>query len=371
MPRIEPRLPWRRACSLFIDSASSRHRADLTHQADVGLDDRRAFGESVVTQTHVIAAAAILLCVSPATRAQAQTPRDSESEPIARVVQLLEESGYRYTKETAWLWSVPFKATHVPSVSVWLMTSDDELIVESVIARHDRAGRLPEALRQRLAQSGSRDGLAFMVDEDGNYVARSRLMLDALEAPDFQASVQKIVAATDAALGAIKGLAAAETMPRTVAVTGTFAVPAGATSHLDLLRGRASVSFNPARWKETRSAEAGKRTFQHTDGGGFAMVVAERIATPAAQLRDRALANMRLTASDIQVVDEQRRHVNGTDLLSLQINVTVEGVPFTYLGYYYAGPSGTVQVVTYTERDNFSDYQRQFEEFLNGFRVAR
>ena len=39
------------------------------------------------------------------------------------------------------------------------------------------------------------------------------------------------------------------------------------------------------------------------------------------------------------------------------------------VGYYYGGPSGTVQVITYTGRRLFEDYRKEFEEFLNGFRV--
>jgi hypothetical protein len=44
-------------------------------------------------------------------------------------------------------------------------------------------------------------------------------------------------------------------------------------------------------------------------------------------------------------------------------------VPFTYLGYYYGGPKATIQVVTYTGRNLFGEYRKDFEELLNGLQV--
>jgi hypothetical protein len=180
--------------------------------------------------------------------------------------------------------------------------------------------------------------------------------------------MQTIIAATDAAYGAIKPFLSNRLAIGPDAPT-TFGMPSGSTRHLPILNDKVFMSFNPSKWKETRSAEAGKRNFQYGDGDGYAMVIAERIEIPADQLRTIALANMRKTGGDIRVVDEQQRSVNGTDVLLLQIDVTVQGTPFTYLGYYYGGPAGTVQVITYTGRKRFENYRKEFEEFLNGFRV--
>jgi hypothetical protein len=325
-----------------------------------------------MTQTYRLITAALLLWIAPRGTAAAQISPDADAEPAARAVLLLEQSGYRYTKETPWLWSVPFTGTHLRRVSVWVMTNDKELIVESVIARSDQMGRLPAVMRPPEIESGAREGLVLLaLDEEGNYVARSRFGLESLEPSTFQSSLQAIVTAADAAYGTVKGWLTEDVIRRAAVAPGRFGMPAGATSRLDLLRGRASVSFNPTLWKETQSADLDKRTFQYSDTDGFAMIVAEPVTIPLAQLRDRALANMRQTGSDIQVVEEERRHVNGTEIVSLQTNVTVQGIPFTYLGYYYGGPSGTVQVVTYTERGKFQDYQRQFEEFLNGLCVGQ
>jgi hypothetical protein len=320
-----------------------------------------------VKKIHGLIAVAATIWLTSGGMANAQR---TELEPATRVVQLLEESGYRYAKETSWLWSLPFTGNNMPRVSVWVMTNNEELIVESVIARRDQVLSEPDVMRQLLMMNNRRDGPVLLVDEQGNYVARSRVALDALHEVAFQASVQAIVAATDAAYGAIKEFLADEIAARTIGVRSIFVVSSTATKRVNVLGGRASVSFNPARWKETRSAEQGQHSFQHANGAGFAVVVAEPIEIPSDQLRERALANMRRTASEVQVVDEQVRHVNGTNVLALLADVTINGVPYTYFCYYYGGPSGTVQLVTYTDRAKYEEYRPQFEEFLNGFRVG-
>jgi hypothetical protein len=331
---------------------------------------RVAAGETAVeNRLKTAVAIAGIVCALSGPTAHAQAP--PEGEPLGHVVQLLEESGYRYAKETSWLWSVVFAGKLMPSVSVWIMSADDELIIQGVVALHDQVTSAPDVMRQLLTMNGNGDGPALLIDDDGNYVARSRFVLDDLDGPAFKASMQSIIAVTDAAYGAIKPYLSDTVTSRTGAAPTMFRVPSGATQRLSILDGRASLSFNPAKWKETRSGEAGKRTFRLANGEGYAMVIDERIEIPPDQLRGIALANMRKTASAVKVLDDQRRRVNGTDVLLLQTDLTVQGIPFTYYGYYYGGPSGTVQVITYTRHALFEHSRTEFDDFLNGFRVEQ
>jgi hypothetical protein len=317
--------------------------------------------------TYCVFVAAVIWATSGMT---AQAQPEADRRPAGRVVQLLEESGYRYAKETPWLWSLPFIGTKMAHVPVWVMTNDEELIVEGVIARRDQVVGEPEVMRQLLIMNGAVVGPVFLVDEEGNYVARSRFVLEQLDVALFQSSIQAIVATTDEAYGVIAGWVSSETPAHLGVAARAVGVPPGTTTQLDILQGQASISFNSLTWKETRSLEAGKRMFEHVGGAGFAMVVAESINIPTERLRERALANMRKTASEVQVINAQQRRVNGTDVMALQTDVTVRGRPFTYLGYYYGGSAGTVQVVTYADRTRFEEYRREFEQFLNGLRIV-
>ena len=270
---------------------------------------------------------------------------------------------------------MPFTGTQRPRVAVWVMTNGEDLMVESVIARHEDVDRVPAVMRHVLMPTGAREGVTLLSDTEGNYVARSHLAMESLDVSTFRSSVQAIVAAADTAYGAFKGwlseyVDAGECSRPSPVRSG---LPPGATRHLRSPAGQGlAYSFNPALERNPirRSRQAdisiGRRERLRDGRRGGPVTI------PLAQLRDRALANMRQTG------ERHPRRGGSNDgtstaprLLSLKTNVTVQGIPFTYLGDHDGGPSGTVQVVTYTERGKFQEYQRQFEEFLNGLRVGQ
>jgi hypothetical protein len=149
-----------------------------------------------------------------------------------------------------------------------------------------------------------------------------------------------------------------------------FRTPAESTQEIEVLKGKAWLSFDPNKWKEEKSEERGRYGFQHVSGDGYAMVISERIQIPTDKLREIAISNAREAAIDIKVVEEQRRRVNGSDLLMLRLEGHIKEIPFTYLGYYCGGPAGTIQVITYTGQNLFNEYRQDFENFLNGLRVS-
>jgi hypothetical protein len=59
--------------------------------------------------------------------------------------------------------------------------------------------------------------------------------------------------------------------------------------------------------------------------------------------------------------------VNGQKVLFLRLNVTLQGIKFTYYGYYYSNSSGTVQFITYTPQSLLEGYIKDCEKILNGF----
>ena len=45
----------------------------------------------------------------------------------------------------------------------------------------------------------------------------------------------------------------------------------------------------------------------------------------------------------------------------------MQGIKFSYYGYYYSGEEGTVQFITYTAQNMLEDYRNDCETLLNGF----
>jgi chemotaxis protein histidine kinase CheA len=152
-----------------------------------------------------------------------------------------------------------------------------------------------------------------------------------------------------------------------------YSRPALATADVKDEQGRVSVWINPAKWKLStyRSNPEAELEFVNTSGDAYAFVIAEKLVIPPDTIPSVALSNAQAAAPDARLVFQDRRRVNGREVVCLQIEGTVQqAVPFTYLGYYYSDPSGTVQVVTSTTQQAFAANQGELTDFLNGVEIA-
>ncbi len=96
------------------------------------------------------------------------------------------------------------------------------------------------------------------------------------------------------------------------------------------------------------------------------MAITERIPIPLSTMKKVALDNARQAAPDAKIILEENRQVNGLHVTCLKIVGTVQGIPFTYFGYYHSGSKGTIQLLTYTANTLFAEYQDDFTDFLSG-----
>lgn len=151
-----------------------------------------------------------------------------------------------------------------------------------------------------------------------------------------------------------------------LATVGGFVRSPQATSKVSIDHGQCSVYYIPTKWKLKSPETSGRTSFEHSDGDGYAMTISERIQIPLDTLKGVALSNAREAAPDAVITAEERRTVNGRTVLMLQIKGTLQKIPFQYFGYYYSGPEGSLQVITYTSQNLFNEYKHDFEEFLNG-----
>jgi hypothetical protein len=135
---------------------------------------------------------------------------------------------------------------------------------------------------------------------------------------------------------------------------------------MDVIKG-STLAYDPAKWTLLPSDKPGRRQLTHREGDGYALIFAERLQMPMAALKNIVLQNARTAAPDAKVVREEQRTVNGVTVTCLEMTGTTQGIPFRYFGYYYAGKSGTIQVITYTGDSLFPEYRADFEDLLNGF----
>jgi hypothetical protein len=128
------------------------------------------------------------------------------------------------------------------------------------------------------------------------------------------------------------------------------------------------IWINPKDWSFTKSASNEDAEFQFQKKGEdlYAMLIAEKIEIPLEALKNIALQNAKTASTDIKVVNEEYRNVNGIKVLMMHMAGTVQGMKIVYCGYYYSNDSGTIQLLTYTSENLLKNYHDDIETFLNG-----
>lgn len=129
------------------------------------------------------------------------------------------------------------------------------------------------------------------------------------------------------------------------------------------------IWINPKKWSFTKGTEEDEYEYQFhlREGDLYAMLISEKIQVPIETLKNLALEIAKDAAPDIKVIKEEYRNVNGIQVLMLQMAGTIQGIRFTYYGYYYSNTNGTIQLITCTGENIFPDYENDIEEFLSGF----
>jgi hypothetical protein len=138
-------------------------------------------------------------------------------------------------------------------------------------------------------------------------------------------------------------------------------------------RGTFELYLPSGSWKnlDIAGTDEAKVQFEDKDGNIYACIIAERIEIPLDTLKKMVVENARLVDKDAKIVFEERRVVNGNEVLCLTVEAEVEGVPITYHDYLYSGHEGTIQVMTGTGRNLFKEVKPQMEAFLNGFVISK
>ena len=126
--------------------------------------------------------------------------------------------------------------------------------------------------------------------------------------------------------------------------------------------------INPKVWDFGKPTDGGDGEFEveMKNGDLYGMIITEEIQIPLETLKGIAVENGRSAAPDIRVVHEEIRNVNGLDVLLLEMEGTIQGIEFTYFGYYFSNESGTLQYITYSSQGLMKRYRKECELLLNG-----
>lgn len=146
---------------------------------------------------------------------------------------------------------------------------------------------------------------------------------------------------------------------------------ASASMKLDAPRGEFAVWIDPTLWSITeKNQKLGRIDFKHVSNSLFAALISEPVTIPFDELAKSAIKNFREKDPKAEIEEREMRYINGRKMLMMIASATYEGSQIKFIGYYYAGSSGTVQLLAWTTKSLFSTNQARLEEFLNGLVVS-
>lgn len=148
-----------------------------------------------------------------------------------------------------------------------------------------------------------------------------------------------------------------------------FKTPSGSTFMLKSTKNRTACWLNTTLWsfEKSTSNEAAEYEFELKGEDLYGMAINEGLSMPISTLSKIALDNAKAAAPNTRIIKKEYRTVNGLKVLYMEMTGTMDGIDFTYLGYYYSDKSGSTQLVTYTGANLVEKYRSRINDFLNGF----
>jgi hypothetical protein len=147
-----------------------------------------------------------------------------------------------------------------------------------------------------------------------------------------------------------------------------FTKPKNSSFLLKSTKNNSAFWINMDKWTFKKGdGDTAEYEFQLKGSDLYGMAVTEAIGMPIENLADIALQNAKDVAPNAKIVEKEYRYVNGTKLLFMQLNGTIQGIKFAYLGYYHSDAIGSTQFLAYTGINLVPNYKSDIEDFLNGF----
>lgn len=298
------------------------------------------------------------LCVVPVS---AQPRSRAAEQAAASVAATLQQTGLTYRKSSDAVWVVTFKSSSGTPIDVIINAQNELVIVFAVVARAPRLSA--EQLRDLLKASYSANFAKLAIDGDGDLLSLSEIALKGLNVQQLRTTIEEVANTGDSAAGLVRVTAPEEERIETVV--------AGRGATLPLVRGAFQLTYDPAKWKPQVSSEPNVVQLVHASGDAYLKVIAERLEIDPTHLSEVAVTNARSSSSDVKVITESWRTINGLRTLVLRLDGMTNGSRFTFYSQMYSDTSGTVQLAGWTGANLFDDYRRDFLELFAGLRKLR
>ncbi len=133
--------------------------------------------------------------------------------------------------------------------------------------------------------------------------------------------------------------------------------------------GKASLEYDNKKWRQLATTEDGHLRFALRRGDGFAVVEVSRIEVPFDALPNVVLNLAQRGDPNARITFKEKRTVNRVEVWFVKLDATTSGVPLTFYEYLYSSKAGAIQLITATGQNLIGEYEADFLEFLNTFRL--
>jgi hypothetical protein len=141
-----------------------------------------------------------LLLIQVPSFGQAKASQDKTSPDktaSARVSQLLEQSGYSYSKVKDDGWTIPFHGKALPDFDVVVFTAEDLAIFVVFVAEQNELRVTPELMKSLLQMNADADRVKIGIDKKGSLFVRVDASIRLMDVDELKADVEQVAAATD------------------------------------------------------------------------------------------------------------------------------------------------------------------------------
>lgn len=128
------------------------------------------------------------------------------------------------------------------------------------------------------------------------------------------------------------------------------------------------VWLNPKKWsfeKATTNKEA-EYEFKLKGNDLYCLMITERLSMPLTTLKFAVMENAKSVMRNFKLLKEEYRLVNGLKVYCIEMEGTYQGIKLNYYGYCYSNESGSTQLIAYTSKQLFKEYQGLATDLLNG-----
>ncbi len=131
---------------------------------------------------------------------------------------------------------------------------------------------------------------------------------------------------------------------------------------------KSGIWINPKKWKFSKDIDNEDAEFELRFKGKslYALIITEDIEMSIERLRQLALENALSVAPDLEILKEEKRKVNGEEVLALKMKGTNNGVQFMYYGYYFTNEHGSTQFIVLSSANILEPLEDEALKMLNG-----